>query len=63
MSRMDDIENKVVNALLRLSNLEETKARMIESAIMVKNEVFCGHNDISALCLISLQRNIEERPS
>jgi hypothetical protein len=50
MNRMDGIENRLVNSLLRLSNLEESKAGSIESAIMVKNEVFRGRNDISAWC-------------
>jgi uncharacterized membrane protein YgcG len=50
MNRMDGIESKLLNSLLRLSNLEESKSGSIESAIMVKNEVFRGRNDIGAWC-------------
>ena len=48
MNRMDGIENRLINSLMRLSNLEESKAGSIESAIMVKNEVFRGRRDIAA---------------
>jgi hypothetical protein len=48
MNRMDGIENRLVHSLLRLSNLEETKSGAIESAIMVKQEVFRGRKDIIA---------------
>jgi hypothetical protein len=39
---MDGIKNQLVHSLLRLSNLEESKSRAVESAIMVKQEVFRG---------------------
>ena len=48
MNRMDGLESRLINSLLRLSNLEEAKAGSIESAIMVKNEVFRGRRDIAA---------------
>ena len=50
MTRMGGIENRLVNALLRLSNLEETKSGTIEGAIMVKDEVFRGRDDLGAWC-------------
>jgi hypothetical protein len=50
MNRMDGIESRLLNSLLRLSNLEESKSGSIESAIMVKNEVFRGRNDVGAWC-------------
>ena len=40
MSCMSSIESKVTGALVRLSNLEDTKNRTIESALMIKSFVF-----------------------
>ena len=63
MNRMDGIESRLINSLLRLSNLEESKAGSIESAIMVKNEVFRGRRDVLAWTQkhfpIELDKNIE----
>ena len=63
MNRMDGLENRLINSLMRLSNLEESKAGSIESAIMVKNEVFHGRRDIAAWTQkhfpVESDRNIE----
>ena len=48
MNRMDGLESRLINSLMRLSNLEESKSGTIESAIMVKNEVFRGRRDVGA---------------
>ena len=48
MNRMDGLETRLVNSLLRLSNLEDAKSGSIESAIMVKNNVFRGRRDVGA---------------
>jgi hypothetical protein len=50
MNRMDGIESKLVQSLLRLSNLEESKSGSVESAIMIRNHVFRNRHDISAWC-------------
>ena len=48
MNKINGIKSRLINSLLRLSNLEESKAGSIESAIMVKSEVFRGRRDIFA---------------
>ena len=53
MTRMGGIESRLVNALLRLSKLEETKSgTIVEGAIMVKDELLAP----PPLLYVSLQR-------
>jgi hypothetical protein len=63
MNRMDGIESRLVNSLLRISNLEEAKSGSIESAILVRNEVFRGRRDVAAWCQkqfpLEKEKNIE----
>jgi hypothetical protein len=50
MTRMTSIESKVTGALVRLSNLEDTKTGTIESALMIKSFVFRNRSDVTAWC-------------
>ena len=48
MTRMDAIDDAIINCMTRVSNLEEIKNKNIESAILIKDQIFRGRNDITA---------------
>ena len=57
MTRMSTIESKVTGALVRLSNLEDTKNGTIESALMIKSFVFRNRSDMTAWCATQSPEN------
>jgi len=49
MVRMTGIERQLTGALLPLvSGLQDAKSGAIESALMVKEFIFCNHSDVTA---------------
>ena len=48
MLQFDKVERSIANAVIRISNLEEVKSGIVESAILVRNKVFCGRPGIIA---------------
>ena len=48
MNRMDRMEEMILNCLTRISNLEDAKNSNVESAILIKEQVFRGRSDICA---------------
>ena len=48
MARMDEIDDNLVNCMTRLSNMEEVKNQNVESALLIKDQIFRGRTDIAA---------------
>ena len=47
-ARMDNLEGDIINSMTRIANLEESKHSNVESAILIKDQIFRGRKDISA---------------
>jgi hypothetical protein len=48
MVKFNELESKLINTNIRVSNLEDSKSGNVETAIMVKNKVYRGRGDIAA---------------
>ena len=48
MTRMDDLEAALLSNTARVSNLEQAKSGKIESALLMKNQIFRSRDDVAA---------------